>query len=430
MTHTNVLDDRAIGAVPEPTSGPVLVALKPFDAGESAIAMARWLADRRHAELHAMSVMEMGDLGTSVAGLPPLAPEYYQRERDEIAEDLRARVSRPTESERVRIDVVDGPPGSAVAHIAASRRASTIVIGTGRHGVLGRFLYGERALDVVRNAEGPVLVVPPDAEPPIERVVVALDFSQASVRAATAALEMVGPDGHLTLVHVAKTARHQNGQQTGAEEEDARRISALLARVADQMPQSSGVRLDTAILRGDAVGALLRFVEENQVDLVACGRRRHSLIERLLVGSVSTGLIRSAPCCVLVTPEFPQDEEADARLVFGEVQACVKPDEWRALLQELRARNTGRRAQLSLAAGSTDGVASTDRGYVLLALEYDRRGDRVEIVLGDPHVMGSQLTHRITGIKRIETVTEPDGGNARVEFDSRSGRCILDFIGA
>jgi hypothetical protein len=96
----------------------------------------------------------------------------------------------------------------------------------------------------------------------------------------------------------------------------------------------------------------------------------------------------------------------------------------------VRERNTGRRAQLSLAAGSTDGIASTDRGYVLLALEYDRRGDRVEIALGDPHVMGSHLTHRITGITRIETVTEPDGGNARVEFDSRSGRCILDFIGA
>jgi hypothetical protein len=75
-------------------------------------------------------------------------------------------------------------------------------------------------------------------------------------------------------------------------------------------------------------------------------------------------------------------------------------------------------------------VESVDRGYLLLALDYDRRGGRADIILGDPHVMGSHLTHRITGIHRIETVTDPDGRDARVEFDTKSGRCMLDFVGA
>jgi len=50
--------------------------------------------------------------------------------------------------------------------------------------------------------------------------------------------------------------------------------------------------------------------------------------------------------------------------------------------------------------------------------------------LGDPHAMGSHLTHRITGIRRIRMVVDPDGRDARVEFDTKSGTCTLDFIGS
>lgn len=430
MTHLTVLDRQALHSAPTQSRGPVLVALKPFDGGDSAVTMARWLAERRQVELQAMSVIEMGDLGTAVAGLPPLPQAYYQRERDEVANDLRARLLGAGAMGTPRVDVLEGPPGSTVAAVAAERGASAIVIGTGQHGMLGRFLYGERALEVVRSAESAVLVVPPYAEPLIERAIVAVDFSHASVRAAIAALEMLEDGGHLTLVHVEGAARHLDCRATRSEADLERRTRALFARFLDALPDAVGVQRDTITLRGDAVGALLRFAEEQAVQLIACGRKRHSMVERLLVGSVSTALVRGAPCCVLVAPERPQDDDADAKLVFGEVRPSTDPTEWRALLQAVSERNSGRRARLSLEASAPGGVESVDSGYLLLALDYDRRGERADIVLGDPHVVGSHLTHRITGIHRIEMVTDPDGREARVEFDTRSGRCLLDFVGA
>ena len=429
MTHANALHDDSHDTL-LPSSGPVIVALKPFDGGDSAIMMANWLASRRHVDLQAMSVIEMGDVGTMVAGLPPLPEEYYQRERDEVAADLRARCVAAGAGSQPRVDVTEGAPGSTVAASAAERRASTIVIGTGQHGMLGRFLYGERALEVVRSAESPVLVVPPYAEPPIRRAIAAVDFSQASLRAATGALEMLDAGGRLTLVHVENAARHLDDRALRADEESERRVGALFARFLDALPESVGLQLDTITLRGDAVGALLRYAEEQEADLIACGRRRHSIVERLLVGSVSTALIRGAPCSVLVAPEHAEDDDVDARLVFGEVRPSTDPGEWRTLLQAVSDRNSGRRARLSLRPASPGGVESVDRGYLLLALDYDRRGGRADIILGDPHVMGSHLTHRITGIHRIETVTDPDGRDARVEFDTKSGRCMLDFVGA
>jgi len=429
MTHFNVLDHETTSGVAVPEVGPVLVALKPFDGGDSAISMAKWLSSQRHAELQAMSVIEMGDIGTAVAGLPPLPEEYYQRERDEVVAELRARLSPPGEEREVRIDVIEGAPGSSVAGVAASRHASAIVIGTGRHGRLGRFLYGERALEVVRNAESPVLVVPPEAGPPIERAVVAVDFSQASVRAAAATIGMMTDTGRVVLVHVEHVPDHVDGRDLGVQEEHERRTRALFSRFLDALPKAPLVQLDTVILHGDPVGSLLRYVEEHDAQLIGCGRRRHSLMERLLVGSVSTGLIRGAPCCVLVAPERIEDERSDANLLFGETRPSTSPEEWRTLLQEVTDRNAGRKARFSLAATSPGGIESVDRGYQLLAVDYDRRGGRVDIILGDPHSMGSHLSHRITGVRKIQTVSEPDGRDARVEFDTHSGRCTLDFVG-
>jgi nucleotide-binding universal stress UspA family protein len=428
MTHSNVLDDRARGAVSVPRVGPVLVALKPFDRGGSSIAMARWLSERRHTELQAVGVLEMGDAGTAVAGLPPLSEEYYQRERDEVAADLRNRIASPADQAPVRIDVVEGAPGATIAHIAADRDASTIVIGTGRHGMPGRFLYGERALDVVRSARSVVLVVPPGAQAPIERAIAAVDFSQASVRAAAATVELLSAGGSLTLVHVASATDQPDGPEAGLEEESEKRAGALLARFADALPQSPLVRVDRVSLRGDVAGALLRYAEEQEVDLIACGRRRHSRVQRLLVGSVSTAVIRGAPCSVLVAPELRENDDVHARLPFGETRTSVDPDEWRGLLRGVSDRNAGRRARLSLSAVSPDGVESVDRGYLLLALDYDRRGGRADIVLGDPEVVGTHLTHRIAGVRRIETVTEPDGRDTRIAFTTRSCDCLLDLV--
>ena len=427
MTQSNLYADRAKVAVPTAPAGAVVVALKPFAGGDSSIAMGRWLAERRATQLHVMGVVEMGDAGTLVAGLPPLSSEYYARERDEIATDLRARVALHAGRMPVRVDVVEGAPGSTVAQAAVDREASMVVVGTGRHAMLDRFLYGERALELVRSARSPVLVVPPDAEPTFTRAIVGVDFSRASVRAATVALEMLDAGSHLTLVHVARTAHHPDSQRPGEGEETEGGSRRSLARLVDALPKSSA-RVDTVILHGDAVGALLEYAEAQDAKLIACGRGRHSLMHRLRVGSVSTAIVRGATCCVLVIPQCPQDEEPDLSLVVGEASTSAEPNEWRDLLREVSERNAGRPARLSLAATSPEGATSVDRGYQLLAVEYDRRGGGADIVLGDPHVMGSHLTHRITGIRHIETVTEPDGRATRIAFTSQSGDCVLDFV--
>jgi nucleotide-binding universal stress UspA family protein len=410
-------------------TGPVLVALKPLDGGESALAMAQWLADKTESELQILSVAEMADMAVADAVIPALPAEYYQREREEATRRLRSQAAQGAHADATcRVDVVDGPASVTIAHTARDRGASIVVVGTGRHAVLGRFLYGERALDVVRNALGPVLVVPPIARPPFTHAMVSVDFSQASMRAAVAAVGMLGHGGRISLVHVKSAVRLSQDSVGWWNDAYELRSREMLARFADALPEPAGVRVDTALLRGETVDTLVKYAITQGVDLITCGRRRHSLVERILVGSVSSALIRRAPCSVLVAPERPYDNELEDASWMTGIHVSRDPEEWQELLQSIGRRNAGRRVQLVMEADGANGVESLEKGYAFLTAEYDRIDKRVNIVLGDPEAPGSHLTHRIAGLRELEITADSSGWDTKLRLDAAPGRCTLTFV--
>src|SRR5258708_4805008 len=205
MTHT------AISTSPRPTSGarpategPIVLAAKPFDGTEAPLAVARWLAEREDRALHVVSVLEHHDSLSLAAGVPTLPPAYYEEERSAIASRMDAEIRASSrEDVEFRVDVLDGPSARSIVDLAHDRGARMIVIGTGRHDPLGRFVYGERAIQIVRVADRPVLVVPRVASAGFVRhAIVAVDFSPASLRAAVAVLPMLSPGSLLTVLHV------------------------------------------------------------------------------------------------------------------------------------------------------------------------------------------------------------------------------------
>lgn len=419
-------------AVPfNPTSlhldGPVMVAVKPGGGGETTIAMATWLSRATSSPLQAVSVLEYED----VTGMSMDMPVFPQRPATERA-DVEARLKeqfRALEPERApeQLSVLEGPAAPCITDLARDRGASAIVVGTGRHSVLGRFLYGERALQVVRSAVGPVLVVPPSAKPPFSHAVVAVDFSQASMRAAVTALGMLVQGGRLTLVHV-KRALHLDEVDAGWWN-DAYELRSrdMLERFAATIAVPAGLTLDTILLRGEVVDSLLAFGLDHEVDLIACGRLSHTLVARITVGSVSSSLVRRATCSVLVTPERPYDADIDDPSWMTGVLVSRNSEQWPQMLRGLNQRNTGRRAQLTMEAESPDGVESLQKGYLFLSAEYDRDSRHVNLLLGDADARGSHVTHRIARVRLVEMTADSRGKDRSVRFDTPTGRCILSF---
>jgi nucleotide-binding universal stress UspA family protein len=291
--------------------GPVLLATKPLNGSEAPLAVARWLAAREERELHVVTVVQQGDMLAVAAGMPPLPAEYHEAERRTLAAQIRRDLA-PLETDAAlpRVDVLEGPSARSIVGAARGRGARVIVIGTGRHDKVGRFIYGERALEILSIADRPVLVVPPYARAgPVMVAVVAVDFSPASIRAARAVLPMLSEGSRLKLVHVKRPVGVKEETIGWSDEPHERRIENLFKRFLRQLPSLPGVVVETTVLRGETAPTIIEHAIACDAGLIACGRLGHSFVERVLVGSVSSALVRQATCAVLVAPELPGDAE-------------------------------------------------------------------------------------------------------------------------
>jgi len=82
-------------------------------------------------------------------------------------------------------------------------------------------------------------------------------------------------------------------------EAEHHRVTALLASVAESA-EAEGVRCSTVAADGFAVEEICRVAGEYDVQLIVVGSHGWNAAKRFLSGSVSTGLVHTAPCPVLV----------------------------------------------------------------------------------------------------------------------------------
>ena len=412
-----------------PARQPVLVALKPYDDNDAALLLAHRVANRDGRELHAVAVLEPRDTVAIASGVPALPASYVEEEHAAVVDRLEKRLSRIAEYPDVvrRADVLDGPAARSIVDVARERDASLIVIGTGRHGALGRLLYGERAIQVTRSSDRPVLVVPPGASAATpRRAVVAVDFSAASQRAARFALDLLADCGELVLVHVKSAVKLSEESAGWWDEAYQRRGAELFQRFAASLPMERGISVITTMLHGDVPPTLLDHARELGADLIACGARRHSFLERMLVGSVSEGLVRRAECPVVVVPAARHEAENEPVHVGGVVESW-DVTAWPALIDRFRQRNRGRPTQLSLRTASPRGAGSSEKGYRLVDLSFDPAAARAEIVLGDSESGDTHLLHRISNVRALMVCTDALGRDTALRLDTTGGRCTLSL---
>jgi nucleotide-binding universal stress UspA family protein len=91
------------------------------------------------------------------------------------------------------------------------------------------------------------------------------------------------------------------------------RVEKLLASVATTA-EAAGIRCSTVAVDGIPVDEICRIASERDAQLVVVGSHGWGAARRLLSGSVSTGLVHTAPCPVLVVrgPHHALEQSAAA----------------------------------------------------------------------------------------------------------------------
>jgi len=289
----------------------IVVGYDGSDHGDDALALGRLLAGIADAELVVACAYPEDPLGESATGR-------------EIAADMQADAERTVARARaglgesaaghVDLRTVAGPSPSHVLHtLAEDLTAETIVVGATHHGKGLRLLAGGTPEAVLDHAPCPVAVAPDGFRDAIHgaadvrQVAVAFDGSPegrhalevaaAWARRAGARLRIVTALGGAAVgvyppPPLDVTAYQQMAQL--AHEEARRRLDDAIATLGDD------IAAEGAVLDGEPVATLV--AESTGNDLLFAGSRGKGPFRRVLLGSVSTHLLREAACPVVIVP--------------------------------------------------------------------------------------------------------------------------------
>ncbi|MCU0619504.1 MAG: universal stress protein [Gemmatimonadaceae bacterium] len=291
--------------LPAPAGTPfarLLAASDGSEAAEGALRVAAALAARDQAELVTVSVVEpvpygmpIPDIAIAVPMLPVADPAMLTARRDAIAaQAMRCGARRPV------VTVETAMPVQGILQAAAQFDADLVILGIGRHGPLDRLFGSETALHVVRSAPRATLAVPTTMTAAPTHAIVGMDFSDSALAATRLAARLVGPTGRLTLVHVEPVGEPVPSMLAEWHGIYAEGVQAAFARTITGLGLPRTLQVETVTLAGHAANALLGVIERTRADLVTLGRHSYGAIERLLLGSVTTRVLRSATCAVAV----------------------------------------------------------------------------------------------------------------------------------
>jgi nucleotide-binding universal stress UspA family protein len=135
-----------------------------------------------------------------------------------------------------------------------------------------------------------------------EKILVPLDGSEHSKRALEEAVQIAKKlGGKITLIHVYSVSPFAiTPVQVCRYVQAMRKNGKAILAEGKKKAKAEGVQVETLLLDGHTVEEILKTAREGNFSLIAVGARGMSKIKELLMGSVSDGVAKHAPCPVLV----------------------------------------------------------------------------------------------------------------------------------
>jgi nucleotide-binding universal stress UspA family protein len=239
----------------------------------------------------------------------PGVQDYYDAvavEGARIVDEARMSLSA---SAPVEAAVLAGIPRDEIVREATDWESDLVVLGARGLNLVDAWLLGSVSLTVARRAECAVLIVK-GAGRKLERVVIGLDGSDEAAHAAgfvarwpLDARHSVRLVGVVEPTHFPTTAPNLIRPQIAAAVRELKAERRLeLAKALDQVAplfEAQGVTVSRETPEGHPAEVITTAAEAD-TDLVVVGARGLGGVKRLLLGSVSENVLRSARCPVLI----------------------------------------------------------------------------------------------------------------------------------
>jgi nucleotide-binding universal stress UspA family protein len=286
-----------------------LVGLSADRGGQDALSLGRMLARTGDVTLTVCMVLP------EVWGHPSLA-----RVDAEYAEFLKQHAqrtiseARETLGESVQAEFVARPAPSATDGLIATATeidASLVVLGSARHGPLGRFTVGSVTNEMLHSAPVPVVLTPrghrPSSDARLRRVTCAFAGTTRSRTAFDAAVQLARRH-HVPLRLTTLVVRDRQMYPSEVGYDAERLVEAQWRSDAAEAQQKALTQIpdDVEVENGVAGGRdwedALDSLGWEEGEVLVVGSSRLGRVSRLFLGSNSTKIVRSSPVPVLVIP--------------------------------------------------------------------------------------------------------------------------------
>ena len=269
----------------------ILVATDGTAAADGAVCVGARLAERQHLDVELLTVLR--EKTGLAAAVDAESRVRAQLRMFDVADDSR------------RIALHSGPAARTIARIAQERRVGMIVMGTTRHGVRGLLPGAGTMSRLLPLGDTPIFAVPSFGRYIPRRLMIAVDFSMPSIRAARTAVEMIGGFTRIDIVHVEGDHVGEPLEWNPGEESYDGGVRGAMNRLIADLRLPRHQEIETWTLKGDVSSELLRFAERSSCDLITAGGRDHGLLERIRDRSVTRDLLYRAQCSLLIAPRRP-----------------------------------------------------------------------------------------------------------------------------
>lgn len=305
----------------------VLVAYDGSPQSKEALYWAIYFSRRTGAAVHAVKVFEPLFSETQWREVGVMPTDLFDKFAEAQKKDLQMMEAVKELGREQEILITTGVLSGHVAQnllkYAKEHGISLIVTGTRGHGAVKQMLMGSVTHGLVSVANIPVMVV---KQCPVVKytgkslivttmreMLVAYDGYPQSKAALNWAIEIAKLiNAHINVVKVFEPfqvglaytmVESGNAARTAARLRELDELNGQQMAEVRDLGQKEGVKIDTFILHGGVLEALLEFTEKHGVDMIAVGAQGHGFLDKLPLGSVPHGLVSLASVPVLVVKE-------------------------------------------------------------------------------------------------------------------------------
>ena len=207
-----------------------------------------------------------------------------------------------------------GHAADEISRIVEEQDMDLVISATRGRSGLKRLILGSVTERLMRTLSCPLLVVhspdkalasSDDQEVNMKSILIGCDFSPDSEVAFEHGLSLAQEfQSELHLAHVVETSIYQQLHKTESpvEEELQQEIQTrVIKKLQDMVPEEARnwCKPQTGLLDGHPYEELVKYAEENNIDMIVLGTRGHGLVKSLFIGSTTDRVVRNAPCPVL-----------------------------------------------------------------------------------------------------------------------------------